>query len=875
MAQILQFKIKAQDQASPQLKKVETGVNKLEKQTVKLKGAFIAAAAAMAGLTVIAAKALKAFAEQELAVKRLSDALKIAGVDNKAYVGALENQAAALQKVTRFGDETILGLQSLLVTFGLLGDDLEVSTKAVLDLSAALNIDLKAAALLVGKAFAGDVASLSRYGIKIDEAIPKSEKFAAVLDFIQSKMGGRAAGEAGTVIGAFDQFKNVIGDFLEGVGASLLSWFEIASGGIGLLKTAFEEMAIFMAGTTEQVLRQQIKVWIALRDIMEGVSGFLPSKLGGDAASNVVAGLNTTINNLKGALKSTLADQKAATIQAEKHAQVLKDQKIAIDAQKAATDAAAEAAKELAAIDDKRLKLAEKTADAIGAQIQGGKVQAFGGVVSASASGIASGITAALGASGPIGEIAGLATELVLNAKELPGKINDMIKGLAQGIAEGIPDLILYFATDFIPTFINGLIQAAAGLIKAIPKIAGGLIKGAVTNALTILASPFKLFGSIFGGGPSPEEKLANVINSLQDAFQKLTDRLESVSEGIRFSLMSLDEQILATKNKMSGFAGEQQKLLEEFRKFGLRGKTKKAAEVAEDLADITAEQIQKETQLFQLENQRIDQLIADEEKLFNTRVQALEQERSAVEAMVQTLTGLKDAALKSLAAVKESIKGGALSPSENVERLQAAFNVASTPEAKSATASALAGGLQQQFAALRNMAAQGLISSEEFSIRQGEILAQIEAAERETIDTFQAMISVQERIIEGVDREIAVLEQGFNDFLASMEQEREILKESFLALLNKLEDIRKTLEGVEGFQGGGSVNRTGLAFLHSGETVLPKGSQAVTMNFNISGGNSDNIKSTFERQLIPALRQLFRNNTGDIKTFMRAQVIG
>ncbi len=159
---------------------------------------------------------------QQDAVSKLNAALANQGALTQEASADLQKYAAALQETTRFGDETILSAQSMLVSFGLTGDKLKETTSAVLDMSTALGVDLKSAAILLGKAFAGETSSLSRYGIIIDENIPKSEKFAAVLQKLKTNFGGAAAADAKTFGGAIQQLKNEFGDLTEKVGFQLI-----------------------------------------------------------------------------------------------------------------------------------------------------------------------------------------------------------------------------------------------------------------------------------------------------------------------------------------------------------------------------------------------------------------------------------------------------------------------------------------------------------------------------------------------------------------------------------------------------------------------------------------------------------------------------
>lgn len=199
------------------------GLNSFSKRlgsvSTEAKIAFAAiGAAGIAGLKIVT----DAAGFQELQIKKLEVALRNAGDASDEAKQEQLDYAAALQKTTNFGDETIIGTQALIASFGATGEELKKATKVTLDFAAAQGIDLKAAAILVGKAFVGETGSLSRYGILVDENIPKTEKFEAVLGILNSRFGGAAKAERETFIGQLQSLQNLIGDFAEEIGAALI-----------------------------------------------------------------------------------------------------------------------------------------------------------------------------------------------------------------------------------------------------------------------------------------------------------------------------------------------------------------------------------------------------------------------------------------------------------------------------------------------------------------------------------------------------------------------------------------------------------------------------------------------------------------------------
>lgn len=161
---------------------------------------------------------VKEFAESEQAVSRLNNAIKNQGTYTAEYSQALQDNALALSRMTGQSDEAILETQTLLTTFGLAGKELRDTTKSALDLSAGLGVDLRTATLLLGKAWAGETATLARYGLKVDETLQPLEKFESLQRQIEQRFGGRAASDAETYTGKINKLSESWKNLKERIG---------------------------------------------------------------------------------------------------------------------------------------------------------------------------------------------------------------------------------------------------------------------------------------------------------------------------------------------------------------------------------------------------------------------------------------------------------------------------------------------------------------------------------------------------------------------------------------------------------------------------------------------------------------------------------
>lgn len=183
-----------------------------------------------AGVTAAFGAVVAASVRQEAAIKQLEARIKSTGGAAGKTSEGLQKMAAELQKTTTFGDEAVIELQSMLLTFtSIRGEIFDKTIPAILDLSVAMGQDLKSSAVQLGKALNDPIANLSalsRTGIQFSDNQEKvikalaetgrlAEAQAIILDELNRQFGGAAAAAADTFGGALAQVKNAFGDLLE------------------------------------------------------------------------------------------------------------------------------------------------------------------------------------------------------------------------------------------------------------------------------------------------------------------------------------------------------------------------------------------------------------------------------------------------------------------------------------------------------------------------------------------------------------------------------------------------------------------------------------------------------------------------------------
>ena len=239
---IIEVRTKGFTDAHKDLNKLNTqsrafvkNANRAGSATAKLRSSFSALrnnllliTFAFGGLIVAINKTVEAYKKQVEAETRLRASLRNVATASDDGAEKLIALAAALQKVTTFGDEQIIAGQAMLATFQLNEDAIASLTERMLDMAVAQGTGgdgLTTIALQLGKAFTGQVGALSRSGVLIDKTALKSaraasatKEFAFLVNELDKNFKGLARELATTTLGQIDQLENKISDLNEVMG---------------------------------------------------------------------------------------------------------------------------------------------------------------------------------------------------------------------------------------------------------------------------------------------------------------------------------------------------------------------------------------------------------------------------------------------------------------------------------------------------------------------------------------------------------------------------------------------------------------------------------------------------------------------------------
>ncbi len=207
-------------------------------------------AATVAGSAVVVGalyKASQMFEDAEQNQRKFDNSIKNSSQTFRNGGKDLSEYAQSLQQVTTADGDAVVGMQSILVQFGLTEDQIKTLTPLVVDLSQKMGVGLDDAAKAVGKSVDGSTGGLRRYGISIDESAAKTDAFGATVDGLRETVGGFAEAEAKTFNGQIEILKNNLGDIGESVGQGAVDVFggiaSAVSGAAAGLKDANPELA--------------------------------------------------------------------------------------------------------------------------------------------------------------------------------------------------------------------------------------------------------------------------------------------------------------------------------------------------------------------------------------------------------------------------------------------------------------------------------------------------------------------------------------------------------------------------------------------------------------------------------------------------------
>lgn len=271
---VVDLTIRLKDGVSGRLGKMKAGLSKFG---AGMKKVAIAGVAMAGAIGVALGKMAKTFAAQQDAQVALASALDQVGLSGQTLLPIFQEYATGIQRVTKYGDEGILSAMAYGKNLGINTNQLKDATTAAIGLASKYKIDLQTAMMLVGRASQGQTQMLTRYGIVLDETLSPQEKFNEVLK-IGAGAFSLATAETQSASGAWQQFKNAIGDAQETIIAAMTDGEDL----IGVLKGMTDAVARLIDEGDISFWANDIKVaFDSLMPVFNGIQNFFKAVAAG------------------------------------------------------------------------------------------------------------------------------------------------------------------------------------------------------------------------------------------------------------------------------------------------------------------------------------------------------------------------------------------------------------------------------------------------------------------------------------------------------------------------------------------------------------------------------------------------------------------
>ena len=212
-----------------------TGINKADKsvkgldKTIKKLGRTLGVTLGASAMAAYGKAAVKAFAEDEAAARRLSSAvdnlgLSFSKVQVATFISDLESSAAIADDVLR------PAFQSLLNITGSLTKSQELLTNAI-QISRASGVDLATVTADLGKGYVGITRGLIKYNTGLTRAELQTKSFNEILGIMLAKSAGAAQDYLTTTSFKMDVLRLASENAKESIGEGLVNSFAVLGGG--------------------------------------------------------------------------------------------------------------------------------------------------------------------------------------------------------------------------------------------------------------------------------------------------------------------------------------------------------------------------------------------------------------------------------------------------------------------------------------------------------------------------------------------------------------------------------------------------------------------------------------------------------------------
>ena len=205
---------------------------------------------------------IEAFGQQEMAVQKLAAAIRSQGGNVSEILPIYESLAGEMQRLTTYGDEEVLALQSTATAMGVTSEQMDLCIKGAIGLSNVFGIGLNEAVRAAATVVQGKTDKLNEMIPALSKCKSETEKY-AIAEKAMKDGFAQAKAEAESTTGRLKQAANAWGDLAEVAGEtfapvavevagalkSVCEWFAFSKiGGLANVASLFKLVASGMTG---------------------------------------------------------------------------------------------------------------------------------------------------------------------------------------------------------------------------------------------------------------------------------------------------------------------------------------------------------------------------------------------------------------------------------------------------------------------------------------------------------------------------------------------------------------------------------------------------------------------------------------------------
>lgn len=244
-----------------------------------------------------ATAAIQAFGQQEAAVQKLAAAIRSQGGNVSEVLPIMSSFASEMQRITTYGDEQVLAMQSMATAMGVSADQMNLCIQGAIGLTNVYEIGLNEAVRAAASVVQGKTEKLNELIPALSKCKSETEKYALAEKAMKDGFA-QAEAAANTLDGKLKQAAHAWGDLQEVVGEAFAPTVKTVAGLIkGICELLAENTAITKTLTTALAACAVGFAFTKVGGLVSVAKMFLGISTATKAATTAMYGLNLAIKS--------------------------------------------------------------------------------------------------------------------------------------------------------------------------------------------------------------------------------------------------------------------------------------------------------------------------------------------------------------------------------------------------------------------------------------------------------------------------------------------------------------------------------------------------------------------------------------------------